>query len=119
MHIQAKHVWPLTLAVFLLAACAQPSVVTRDASPTRAVLDNSYILGPGDELIIVVFNHEDLSVLCLSEAEIALAAEQVDDAVDPGDRVGISSGCAVVGEAGSISLPLVGEIRAAGPSRRW
>ena len=114
MHIQAKHVLPLTLAVFLLAACAQPPVVTKEASPTRAILDDSYILGPGDELIIVVFNHEDLSVLCLSEAEIALAAEQVDDSVAPEDRVAISRGCAVVGDSGSISLPLVGEIRATG-----
>ncbi len=114
MCIQIKKSWALALAIFLLAACAQRPVVTEDASPTRAVLDDTYILGPGDELIIVVFDHEDLSVLCLSEEEIALAAEQVDDSVAPEDRVAISRGCAVVGDSGSISMPLVGEIRAAG-----
>ena len=114
MRIQAKNVWLLTLAVLLLAACVRSPAVTVDASTTRAVLNDSYVLGPGDELIFVVFNHEDLSVLCLSEAEMALAADQIDDEMVREGRDGISSGCAVVGEAGSISLPMVGEIRAAG-----
>ena len=114
MRIRTKNIWSLILAVFVLAACARPPVVTVDAPPTRAVLDESYVLGPGDELKIVVFNHEDLSALCVAEAEIATPTGQVGDEIAAKGRGGKSSGCAVVGEAGTVSLPLVGEIRAAG-----
>ena len=61
----------------------EASVLEANAPTETAVLDDSYLLGPGDELNIVVFNHEDLS------------------------------GKFFVSEAGTISLPLIGEIRAA------
>ena len=67
MHIQIKNVLTLIIAVFVLTAFAQSPVVTVDAPPARAVLDESYLLGPGDKLNVVVFNHEDLSVLCVDE----------------------------------------------------
>ena len=77
MRIRAKNNWSLILAAFVLTACAPPPVITVDAPPARAVLDESYILGPGDKLKIVVFNHEDLSALCVAEA--ATATGQVGD----------------------------------------
>ncbi len=113
MRIRTTNLWPLILAFLVLAACAQSPVVTVDAPPTRAVLDESYVLGPGDELKIVVFNHEDLSVPCVAEAEVATATGKVGNETAAQGRGGKSSGCAVVSEAGTISLPLVGEIRAA------
>jgi len=53
-------------------------------SDQAVALDDSYLLGPGDVLDIVVFNHEDLS------------------------------GDFVVSNAGIVSLPLIGGIRALG-----
>ena len=114
MRIRTKIDWSPILAVFVLVACTQPPMATVDAPPTRAGLDESYVLGPGDELKIVVFNNEDLSTLCVAEAEAATATGQVGDEIAAKARDGKSSGCAIVGEAGTISLPLVGEIRAAG-----
>ncbi len=84
MCIRTSTFGALLLAVLVLAACAKPSVLGSDVPRATVVLDASYALGPGDELNIVVFNQEDLS------------------------------GNFVVSEAGTISLPLVGEIRAAG-----
>ncbi len=83
MRIRTSNVGALLLAIFVLGACAKPSVLGGDAPRATVVLDESYVLGPGDELNIVVFNHSDLS------------------------------GNFVVSEAGNISLPLIGEIRAA------
>ena len=121
MRIRTKNDWSLILAIFVLAACAQPPAVTVDTTPTRTVLDDSYVLGPGDELKIVVFNHDDLSALCITEREefeviteakeAAGLGEDVSSADVPGGR---ASRCAVVGDSGSISFHLVGEIRAAG-----
>ena len=82
MCIRTSNIGALLLAIFLLAAGSEPSVLGADAPSTTVGLDESYVLGPGDELNIVVFNQEDLS------------------------------GNFVVSEAGSISLPLIGEIRA-------
>ncbi len=90
MCIRTSNVGALLLAIFVLAACAKPSVleagVSRATVVPRAtvVLGESYVIGPGDELNIVVYNYEDLS-----------------------DNFVVSS-------AGTIFLPLVGEIRAAG-----
>ena len=84
MCIRTSNIGALLFAIFLLAAGAEPSVLGADAPSTTVGLNESYVLGPGDELNIVVFNHEDLS------------------------------GNFVVGKAGTISLPLIGEIRAAG-----
>jgi polysaccharide export outer membrane protein len=84
MCIKTSNFGALLLAIFVLAACAKVSVLEGVAPPAPAALDESYTLGPGDELNIVVFNHEDLS------------------------------GKFIVGEAGTVSLPLGGEIRAAG-----
>ncbi len=84
MRIRVKNVRLLIPVFSLLAACAQYPVIVVDTPPKRTILDESYVLGPGDELNIVVFNNEDLS-----------------------DNF-------VVSEAGTISLPLAGNIRAAG-----
>ena len=84
MCIRTSIVGALLFAILVLAACTKTSVLGGDAPRATVVLDDSYALGPGDELNIVVFNHEDLS------------------------------GNFIVSEAGTISLPLVGEIRAAG-----
>ncbi len=112
MCIWTKNVLLIILLVLSLTACAPLPAVTVDAPPTRAVLDESYILGPGDELKIVVFNHKDLSALCAAGAEVATPTGGViDEIAAQGPN---SKRCAVVGEAGMISLPLVGEIRAAG-----
>ena len=81
-------------------------------------MNELYLLGPGDELNIVVFNHEDLSALCVDEAELATTSGQDSDEIVADGRDGKSSGCAVVGDAGTISLPLVGEIRASGADCR-
>ena len=114
MCIWTKNVLLIILLVLSLTACAPLPAVTVDAPPTRAVLDESYILGPGDKLKIVVFNHKDLSALCAAGAEVATPTGGVIDEIAAKGRGGNSSGCAVVGEAGMLSLPLVGEIRAAG-----
>ena len=84
MCIRTSNVGALLLAILVLAACAKVSVLGSDAPRATVVLGESYVLGPGDELNIVVFNNEDLS-----------------------DNF-------VVSEAGTISLPLAGNIRAAG-----
>ena len=73
----------LLLAVLMLAACTKPSVLGDNLPTETAVLDESYLLGPGDVLNIVVFNNKDLS------------------------------GEFTVSEAGSVALPLIGEIPAA------
>jgi polysaccharide export outer membrane protein len=44
----------------LLAACAAPSVTPSDSS--AAPIDNEYLIGPGDQLSIFVWQHQDLSV---------------------------------------------------------
>lgn len=73
------------MSVFhVLSACAPTSVLNEETSRAEVTLDESYVLGPGDELNIVVYNHEDLS------------------------------GLFTISESGAISLPLVGEIPAAG-----
>ena len=84
MCIRISNVGALLFAILVLAACAKTAVLRGDAPRATVVLDDSYLLGPSDELNIVVFNHEDLS------------------------------GNFVVSEAGTISLPLIGDIRAAG-----
>lgn len=112
MRIRTVFNWSLILPVFVLAACAQPPVVRVAAPPASAVLGESYLLGPGDKLKIVVFNHEDLSALCVAEA--ATPTDQAGKQITAESQGGELSGCAVVGEAGTISFPLVGEIRAAG-----
>lgn len=84
MYIRAAHVGALLLAILVLAACTKVSVLGTAAPRTTVAIGESYVLGPGDELNIVVYNNEDLS-----------------------DNF-------VVGEGGMISLPLVGQIRAAG-----
>ena len=84
MCIRTSNFGALLLAILVLAACAKVSVLGTDAPRATVVPGESYVLGPGDELNIVVFNNEDLS-----------------------DNF-------VVSEAGTISLPLVGQIRAAG-----
>jgi polysaccharide export outer membrane protein len=84
MCIRTSNICALLLAILVLAACAKVSVLGTDAPRATVVLSETYVLGPGDELNIVVFNNEDLS-----------------------DNF-------VVSEAGTISLPLVGQIRAAG-----
>jgi len=84
MCIRTCKVGALILAIFLVAACTKVSVLETDVPRATVVTGGSYVLGPGDELNIVVFNNEDLS-----------------------DNF-------VVSEAGTISLPLAGNIRAAG-----
>ena len=116
MRIRVKNVRLLIPVFFLLAACAQYPVIVVDTPPKRTILDESYVLGPGDELKIVVFNHEDLSALCVAEANAATPIGQVGVEIAANDRSDKSSWCAVVGETGTITLPLVGEIRAAGSS---
>ena len=83
MSIQYNKIGALLFAVLVLAACAKPTIIV-PTNEKRPLLDDSYLLGPGDELNILVFNHVDLS------------------------------GKFVVSEAGTVALPLVGEIRAAG-----
>ncbi len=84
MWFRSSNIGALLLAVLVLAACTKPAVVNDGCAGSYAWPHESYTLGPGDELSIVVSNHEDLS------------------------------GNFVVSEAGTISLPLVGEIRAVG-----
>ena len=82
------------LAIIALASCMTLSTANAQTeeeqgqlealSDQAVALDDSYLLGPGDVLGIVVFNHEDLS------------------------------GDFVVSNAGIVSLPLIGEIRALG-----
>ena len=81
MWFRSSKVGARLLAVLVLAACTKPSVVNDGCAGSYVLLDESYLLGPGDVLIIVVFNHEDLS------------------------------GEFFVSEAGTISLPSIGEIR--------
>ena len=84
MCLRTSSVGALLLAVLLLGACTKVSVLDTDAPRATVALGESYILGPGDELNIVVYNNEDLSDIF------------------------------VVSESGTVSLPLVGQIRAAG-----
>ncbi len=74
----------LIISLFIISACdpREPSLAV-DAPATGPVLDENYLLGPGDGLTLTVFNQEDLS----------------------GDYV--------VDEAGKISIPLIGEVPAA------
>ena len=51
MCYRISNVFPLLLAVLVLAACTKPSVLGPNASTETAVLDDSYLLGPGDVLI--------------------------------------------------------------------
>ncbi len=81
------------LAIIALASCMALSTANAQTdeeqgqlealSDQAVALDESYLLGPGDVLNIVVFNHGDLS------------------------------GEFTVSEAGSVALPLIGEIPAA------
>ena len=121
MRTRTRNELCLILAIFVLAACKPPPAITVDPTPTRAVLDESYVLGPGDELKIVVFNHDDLSALCITEREAFEVRTEAKEAAGLGEDVssadvpgGRASRCAVVGDSGSISFHLVGEIRAAG-----
>ena len=114
LRIRTNKVWSLILVAFALAACVEHPRVAVEEPPTRALLDESYILGPGDELKIVVFNHVDLSAPCVVKVVSATPAGQVVDetiVVIPDSQ---SSRCAVVSDAGTISSSLVGEIPAAG-----
>ena len=54
MCIRAGNVFALMFAVCVLAACAKPSVIADSTPPAEVVLDHSYVLGPGEELNIVV-----------------------------------------------------------------
>ena len=83
MCIRASNAAALLLVVLMLTACTKPSVLGDNLPTETALLDESYLLGPGDVLNIVVFNNGDLS------------------------------GEFTVSEAGSIALPLIGEIPAA------
>ncbi len=83
MCIRASNAAALLLVVLMLTACTKPSVLGDNLPTETAVLDESYLLGPGDVLRIVVFNNADLS------------------------------GEFTVSETGSIALPLIGEIPAA------
>lgn len=83
--MQRRLAWiPLLVSVFIVAACdlREPSLAV-NAPATGPVLDENYLLGPGDGLNLVIFNQDDLS------------------------------GQYAVDEGGKISVPLIGEVPAA------
>ena len=90
------HICGLLITVFVLAACVQTATLETVAPRATVGLTDTYLLGPGDEMNIVVYYHEDLSARC------------------SGSEAAQSKGCAVVSDSGTIALPLVGEIRVEG-----
>ena len=85
MSMQRRLAWvSLLISLFIVAACVQrePSLAI-NVPATGPVLDENYLLGPGDGLNLLVFNQADLS------------------------------GEHVVDESGKISVPLIGPVPAA------